>query len=96
MATFLKFKEIFPTEFPKFNTTALCVCSLIAVHLAHAITSLAESNRISIICILIIESDLQAFEQQKDPLILIGGQDNYIFMISLLLMFFYANSFASA
>lgn len=37
---------------------------------------------------LIIISDLQAFDWQKDPLILIGDQDNYIFMISLLLMFF--------
>lgn len=37
---------------------------------------------------LIIESDLQAFDWQKDPLILIGGQDNYIFMIYFLLMSF--------
>lgn len=73
----------------------MCVCSLIAVHLLHAVTSLALSSGIHVINILIIESDLQALEWQKDPLILISGQDNHIFMISLLLMFFYVNSFAS-
>lgn len=42
-----------------------------------------------------MESLLQAFEWQKDPLILTGGQDD-IFMISLLLIVFYVNPFARA
>lgn len=29
----------------------------------------------------------QGFEWQKDPLVLVGGQDSYIIMVSLLFMF---------
>lgn len=66
--------------------------SVIAVHLVHAITSLAESRGVSVINIFIIESDLENFEWQKDPLILIGILTTTP-LISLLLIFFNVNSF---